>query len=499
MNKKNQTVEEALFQLRNLEESVQENAKGILASTMRDEIKSLVKESLNEDEDDEEIIDMPVDDLDFTDMTDNEEDFDDEEVLDVSPFGDDPESMDAVVNVFKKLQPGDTVEVISSETPDGKRSVNLKDTENDTEYIITMNESDIDDYPEGEYSGSDDDDTDEINYLKELMGDGSKETEYEITFGDENYGEQNEDEMFGGNKHNFHRRDGHKMGDVGGGKYGKGGHYKDYESKGMSRMSKMDFDEMLEMDDFELDAETKFSDRMMEAKSFKAKGTGMGNPNKFKYPKDKETNSKGFDTKMKQGDATKYTGRVPKKMDYDDEVNMEGYSEKPKKRETKESSRTLGAGKYWGREGLPKPKAAPRRLRKESTEELDLLRTKNEEYRNALNVFREKLNEVAVFNSNLAYATRLFTEHSTTKQEKINILKRFDSVESLKESKNLYRTIKSELDTTPTINESKTKINESVERTVNKTPSTGSAANLIESKTYENPQFLRMKDLMKKL
>jgi hypothetical protein len=42
------------------------------------------------------------------------------------------------------------------------------------------------------------------------------------------------------------------------------------------------------------------------------------------------------------------------------------------------------------------------------------------------------LNEVAVFNSNLAYATRLFTEHSTTKQEKINILRRFDNVESLK-------------------------------------------------------------------
>lgn len=496
MNKKNQTVEEALFQLRNLEESVQENAKGILASTMRDEIRSLVKESLDDEEDDEEIIDLPADELEVMGMPGDEDDFDDDEVLDVSPFGDDPESMSAVVDVFKKLQPGDTVEVISSETPDGRRSVNLKDTENDTEYIITMNESDIDDYPEGEYSESDeDDDTEEINYLKELMGDKGTETEYEITFGDENYGEQNEDEMFGGNKHDFHRRDGHKMGDVGGRKYGKGGHYKDYESK-MSRMSRMGSDEMLETD-FELDAETKLSDRMMEAKSFKAKGTGMGNPNKFKYSKD--SNSKGFNTKMKQGDATKYTGKVPKKMDYDDEVNMEGYTEKPKKRETKESSRTLGAGKYWGREGLPKPKAAPRRLRKESTEELEILKTKNEEYRNALNVFREKLNEVAVFNSNLAYATRLFTEHSTTKQEKINILKRFDSVESLKESKNLYRTIKSELDTTPTINESKSKINESIERTVNKTPSNGSSVNLIESKTYENPQFLRMKDLMKKL
>ena len=30
----------------------------------------------------------------------------------------------------------------------------------------------------------------------------------------------------------------------------------------------------------------------------------------------------------------------------------------------------------------------------------------------------QNLNEVAVFNSNLAYATRLFTEHSTIKTRK---------------------------------------------------------------------------------
>jgi hypothetical protein len=107
------------------------------------------------------------------------------------------------------------------------------------------------------------------------------------------------------------------------------------------------------------------------------------------------------------------------------------------------------------------------------------------------------LNEVAVFNSNLAYATRLFTEHSTTKQEKINVLRRFDNVESLKESKSLYRAIKSELNSGGSSSEQK--ITESIERTVNRSVESGSAANLIESKTYENPQFLRMKDLMSKL
>ena len=41
-------VEEALLQMKNLEQVVAENAKGILASTMKQEISELVKESLKE-------------------------------------------------------------------------------------------------------------------------------------------------------------------------------------------------------------------------------------------------------------------------------------------------------------------------------------------------------------------------------------------------------------------------------------------------------------------
>jgi hypothetical protein len=64
----------------------------------------------------------------------------------------------------------------------------------------------------------------------------------------------------------------------------------------------------------------------------------------------------------------------------------------------------------------------------------------------------------------------------------------------LKESKTLYKTLKEEFES-----KESTSINESVESKVSKTPSRGASTNLIESKTYENPQFLRMKDLMNKL
>ena len=139
-----------------------------------------------------------------------------------------------------------------------------------------------------------------------------------------------------------------------------------------------------------------------------------------------------------------------------------------KKVETKEASRTLGSGSNFRKGGLPKPRAHSKFntaiKESENSKELELLREKNEEYRKALNVFRNKLNEVAVFNSNLAYATRLFTEHSTSKQEKINILRRFDNAETLKESKNLYRTIKNELSS-----KNKSSVNESIERRMKST------------------------------
>jgi hypothetical protein len=93
----------------------------------------------------------------------------------------------------------------------------------------------------------------------------------------------------------------------------------------------------------------------------------------------------------------------------------------------------------------------------------------------------------------LAYATRLFTEHSTTKQEKLNILKRFDTVSTMNEAKSLFNTIKTELGT-------KTTVTESVVTKISNTPSTSASQEVLaEAKAYENPQFKRMKDLMSKL
>jgi hypothetical protein len=129
----------------------------------------------------------------------------------------------------------------------------------------------------------------------------------------------------------------------------------------------------------------------------------------------------------------------------------------------------------------------------EINEEVLKLRSQNEDLKKALRLFKGKLNEIAVFNANLAYSTQLFTEHTTTKQEKLKILKKFDSVSTLNESKKLFSTIKEELNARKPITES---LVEKIETTIT---SSSSKDILAESKAYVNPQFVRIKDLMSKI
>jgi hypothetical protein len=503
-------VQEALIQMKQVEEAIAENAKGILQSTMKEEISQLVKESLTEqDEEDEIEIDADVEtDADNDEMGDVEYDDTDDVELDMNIGMDSDEtpidltdaSDEEILKVFKAMGEDDGIIV----KKDGD-NVHLTDDNADVEYLIKLGESMEDDFSsdmmeDDDYEMMEEDSDDSVDdVIAAIFNNGDmsenddmdEEVMYEITLDDEM---SEEDDM-------------------------------DIEMSEEDDMDNMDDDDM----------------GMYESKSvkktIKPKGVGIGSGPKFSY---KNKVSGGFKEDMKQGPKSVGTGKA--KFEYKKGGNMEGKSKVVKaetkegdygmnrgdksktmkgkedyttkkgmtnskgekafeKTETKEAARTYGMGSKEGR-GLRKGITNNRNyvygkggVKTESTqEEVRMLREKNEEYRKALNVFREKLNEVAIFNSNLAYATRLFTEHSTTKKEKINILRRFDDVETLKESKNLYKSIKDELNKVDTKS-----INESVGTKINKTVTTGSSTTLIESKTYENPQFLRMKDLMGKL
>jgi len=411
MSEKKSLVEEALLQMKNLEQVVTENAKGILASTMKEEIEELVKESLDE-----------------TEMSTEDESWSNEEVTE------DEDSLE-VMGVEEPM--------MGDEMPDDSDSMNMDD----------MGMDDDDELEPLDMTGAS---MEEIMAVLDGMGDNDgviiKKTGDDldidkITFQDEDMMESLEES--------------------------------DDNDDDDQQDESMDEEIVYEIELGEEDDDDDDSTVTEASMMVKPKGMGMGKA-KSELPTGK-VNMKGFKEDMSQH---KESFKGPKKFEFkegeDDEV------------ETKEATRTLGNGSrnFPKRKGLPKMKVITNDALQE---EVEKLRAKNEEYRKALNIFREKLNEVAVFNSNLAYATRLFTEHTTTKQEKINIMRRFDNVETIKESKNLYQTIKDELGSVE-----KPMVKESIVENIDRTPSKGST-NLVENKTYENPQFLRMKDLMSKM
>ena len=73
----------------------------------------------------------------------------------------------------------------------------------------------------------------------------------------------------------------------------------------------------------------------------------------------------------------------------------------------------------------------------------------NKELKKLAGDFKAKLEESVVINSSLANVIKLLTENSTTRDEKVNIIQRFDKVKTLTESKQLYDTISTELKKAP--------------------------------------------------
>lgn len=82
------------------------------------------------------------------------------------------------------------------------------------------------------------------------------------------------------------------------------------------------------------------------------------------------------------------------------------------------------------------------------------LLNENKDLRDIAAQIKQQLNEAVLINASLAKIIKLFTENSTTRDEKINILNRFNKVQSLNECKNLYNQIAGELKGSHSVNNS---------------------------------------------
>jgi len=383
-------LEQALLQIQTLEEAVKQNAKGILASTMKQELNDLLKESLEEEDDTvmpmgEQPEDEVNPDEEADDMSDDDATADDAEADDAENDTTDLDNEDPTKGIDSlDSEMGDDELPTDSESEDEEPS--LDDFSDDEEDVMDMT------------GASDDEVLKVFKAMKPEDGivvkkDGNN---VEMSTGEDDY------------------------------------------------IIKLDGDDESEMESPEMEPE-------MEPE---------------------------MDTEMEE--------------EFMYEIELDDEDEKPKEKEPKEQEVGEAARTYGADVRAPQGKKY-KAGRHEMNEEVENLKKQNSEYKKALILFKEKLNEVAVFNANLAYATRLFTEHSTTKQEKLNILKRFDSVSTMNEAKGLFNTIKTELGT-------KITVTESVVEKISNTPSTSTSQEVLsEAKAYENPQFKRMKDLMSKI
>lgn len=393
-------LEQALLQVQNLEEAVKQNAKGILASTMKEELKDLLKESLEEEEkveDETEVSEQPTsDEEDTDDMSDDDAEADDAEA-------DDAENMDDLDN-----EPSKDIESLDSEVVGGDEMGDEESMDSEDSLELPSDDMGMDDEDVMDMTGASDDEV--LKVFKAMKPEDGIVV----------------------------KKDGNNV---------------EFETADDEYIIKLDGEE-----ESEVEGEFGMGEEMM--------------PSEEELDTEEETI---YEIEMEEEEM--------------EEEEVEATEGETKEVEATEAARTFANDVRVPANQGKKFKAG----RHEMNEEVKNLKKQNAEYKKALILFKEKLNEVAVFNANLAYATRLFTEHSTTKQEKLNILKRFDSVSTMNESKSLFSTIKSELGT-------KTTVTETVAEKISNTPTTSSSTEVLsESKAYENPQFSRIKEMMKKI
>jgi len=193
--------------MKNVEEAIAENAKGILASTMKEEINQLVKESLSEqDMEDEVELDVDMDDEDVDMDTDNEDDMEMDMEFDMDMDMDSEESPidltdasdEEILKVFKAMGEEDGIIV----KKDGE-DIHLTDNDADAEYLVKLGESEeeMDETMIDEIDEMDVDTEDVINAIfskdgdvEDIDVDQDEEVMYEIEFDSEDDMMESDDE-----------------------------------------------------------------------------------------------------------------------------------------------------------------------------------------------------------------------------------------------------------------------------------------------------------------
>jgi len=476
-------IEKALLEAEQIDKTFKANAKEILAQTMGSEIEEMVKESLEgslaeEDDDDLEMnMDMSDDMSDVEMTTDDEMDMGDEIEFELDDLSDEDdneveldldfdmetemddeietvdltdESDETVISVFKKMSPEDEIEVVQ----DGNE-VTVKDNGTGAEYVIQ-----IGDFEESEIEMDDMEMVSQIDMDDESMEES--EIVYEIEMDEEENMEEDESMEEASRTLGSGRR------------FGRAGLNKPKAAPRHLRNEGVEEREVTSDNVNRYVQGTKISAKQLKA------AMDRGDEVKMFSNKEKQTGEGGRHKKVfKVG--SRYYSETDSLIDGGKAEAMAYLNESRSPRHLAQESRFFD-----------KKLISENKVLKNKTEQLvvenENLKSDYNKLVSALKEYRNKLNDVVVFNSNLTHAVRLFTENTTTKEEKLEIIKRFDEAKTTKESESIYKQIVKEVS-------GKKSIKESVEDTINTTKTSGTSVEINESKVFVHPELEKMKKL----
>lgn len=106
----------------------------------------------------------------------------------------------------------------------------------------------------------------------------------------------------------------------------------------------------------------------------------------------------------------------------------------------------------------------------------------NKQLKDIAGQLKESLNDACVINASLGKIIKLVTENTTTREEKLNIINRFNDVKTVEESKKLYETISEEL-------KRQHPINNGVTEAMGNQQLSESRKNVVETPLYESKEL----------
>lgn len=275
------------------------------------------------------------------------------------------------------------------------------------------------------------------------------------------------------------------------------------ESDDFGDESDTDEFEANDFEDEEYDVDDKKTKNMMESIGYTNKyqsktamtmpgDDGSGKTFNGGIPKGSKNNGKRYGNGIGSGDPFSEKSEYVFEVELNTETPLNSEEDEPQVEEAlsvgaKRGTKTIG-------KTSPYRNKAKSNFNESVKREIGEVKKENKELYGIANQFKNKLQESVVINASLAKIIKLITENSTTKNEKLDIVNRFNQVKNLKECKALYETISRELSGKDGLNKAKKLTHKPILENAKKKKDI-----LVETTLLQNDELQHSLNLMKRM